>query len=388
MTNQEDDFPLHIHLIDELKIGGAQTHLATILRESLDRYPFRHRVVSLFGDGAVGDQIRMLGIPVDVLDLRGHLGKRRFLRAAGVLQNLFLEHRPAMVEAHLTWSRLLGLYAARRAGVPLRIGFEQGDLYMNSWKFRIMNFVGQVCAHKIVVCSRALADWVVATHGVSRSRLVVLHNCVDIARFTPHRDKAMRQSFGFIGDPTIFVAAGTLGRGVNKRVDVILRGLAEARSRGGNVALVICGDGEQRAELEALSRDLQMDAWVRFLGMRGDVANVMSGSDVFCHATPFEPFGIVCVEAMAVGLPVIVPDGGGIREAVEVGTTGLLYPPLDSKALGRAMFDLAQDPRLRMEMGRAGRIAAEEKFSVTRYVERQYAAYGIEVAARAGSAVA
>jgi len=53
--------PLHIHLIDELKTGGAQTHLVTMLRESLSRYPYRHRAAALFGDGPIGGQLRALG---------------------------------------------------------------------------------------------------------------------------------------------------------------------------------------------------------------------------------------------------------------------------------------------------------------------------------------
>ena len=103
--------------------------------------------------------------------------------------------RPDLVEAHLTWSRFIALFAAWRAGVPLRIGFEQGDLYMNSWKFRVANFFAQSLAHRVVVCSEALGDWVHRTHGISRSRLLVMHNCVDLARFSKNGPKAQDIEF-------------------------------------------------------------------------------------------------------------------------------------------------------------------------------------------------
>jgi hypothetical protein len=145
---------LVLHIIDELKVGGAQTQLADVLREAIRRYPIKHHVVSLFGDGPIGQNLRSLGIPVETLDLRPLMGRRRFLAAAKVIEGRIRSLRPAIVEAHLTWSRLLGLYAAWRAGVPLRIAFEQGDIYLKSWKFRAANFVGQYLAHHIVGLGR------------------------------------------------------------------------------------------------------------------------------------------------------------------------------------------------------------------------------------------
>jgi glycosyltransferase involved in cell wall biosynthesis len=165
---------------------------------------------------------------------------------------------------------------------------------------------------------------------------------------------------------------------VNKRVDVSIRATAEAVRRGDDVALIVVGDGDQRAELEALAAELGVAERVRFLGMRSDVPALMASSDVFVHAAPFEPFGIVCVEAMACRLPVIVPDGGGIGEAVIEGETGLIYPALDHVALSRAIGRLAHDPA---ELGAmAGRALADvrKRFTVETYVDRLYALYRLD----------
>ncbi|MBX6311468.1 MAG: glycosyltransferase family 4 protein [Isosphaeraceae bacterium] len=369
--------PLILHLIDELKIGGAQTHLVTMLREALAAYPVAHRVVALFGDGPVAGAVRDMGVEVDVLDLRPHLARRRFLGAARVLDRLICAHRPDVVEAHLTWSRLLGLYAAWRAGVPRRIGFEQGDVYLASWKFRLANRIGQHFADQIVVCSHALADWSRRTHGISPRRLTVLHNCVDLTRFRPGAGRSEAGAFGLPPGTTVFGAVGTLGRGVDKRTDVAIRAVAAARARGNNVALVICGDGDQRPELEALAAGLGVSPWIRFLGTRGDVPDVLAACDAFCHAAPFEPFGIVCIEAMAAGLPVLVPDSGGIREAVDDGVTGLVYPALDHEALARLMGRLHERPDLRRALGHAARRAAEGRFSARGYVAQLYELYNL-----------
>jgi glycosyltransferase involved in cell wall biosynthesis len=376
---------IHVHVIDELRTGGAQTHLITMLREAVAHTGIEHHVVSLFGDGELSGEIRDLGIPVHVLDLRPYFRRRRFLAAAAQLQMMFTEMHPDVVEAHLTWSRFLALFAAWRVGVRLRVGFEQGDLYMNSWKFRIANFVAQSLAHRIVVCSEALAEWVQHTHGISRARLLVMHNCVDLSRFSKDGPKA--KDMEFPGGTVVFCVVGTLGRGVNKRTDVCIRALAAARSAGAKAVLVICGDGEQRNELEDLASSLGIASHVKFLGTRSNVAAVLRACDVFCHAAPFEPFGIVAIEAMAVGLPIVVPDSGGIRETVEHGVNGLIYPALNHQALGEAMLTLTNNPDLRKSMGLAGRRLAEERFSVREYLSKLYQAYGVDVDQSAATAV-
>jgi len=108
---------LHLHVIDELRTGGAQTHLITMLREAISFPDVEHHVVSLFGDGELSEEIRSLGVQVHILDLRPHFRKRKFLAAAAEVQKLIGALQPDLVEAHLTWSRLIALFAAWRAGV-------------------------------------------------------------------------------------------------------------------------------------------------------------------------------------------------------------------------------------------------------------------------------
>ena len=176
---------LTIHLIDELRVGGAQTHLVTLLRELVRRGCGQHEVWVLCEDGPVGQPIRDMGVNVRVMDLRADIVSRRYRRAVRVLVSALREVSPAVLEAHLTWSRLLGLYSARSAGIPLRIGFEHGDIYLNSLKFRAANFLSQFFCDRLVVCSQALADWNHRVNRIAHKKMAVLHNCVDTARFQP-----------------------------------------------------------------------------------------------------------------------------------------------------------------------------------------------------------
>lgn len=369
--------PLIYHLIDEFRVGGAQTHLVTILADAQRRFPYRHRVGGLFEEGPITDDLRALGIEVDVFDLRADFQDRRYDRVVAKLSRRFRELRPDLVEAHLTWSRLLGLPAAAIARVPRRIGFEQGDIYMASRPMRAANFVGQVAAQEVIVCSDALKQWVRETHRTSERRLEVFHNCVDVKRFVPRDSASPRAAFSLPDGAVRFVTVGTLGRGVNKRVDVSIRATAIAAAAGAHVGLVVVGDGEQRGELEQLAATLGISDRVHFLGMRSDVPAVIASCDVFVHAAPFEPFGIVCIEAMACGLPVIVPDRGGISEAVREGETGFIYATLDADALARAMIKLANEPAVLTAVGAAALADVRARFAVEAYNDRLYGLYGI-----------
>jgi glycosyltransferase involved in cell wall biosynthesis len=364
-----------LHIIDELKLGGAGTHLATMIEHAQEKHPeVQHMAVSLFGNGSLAARLERAGCPVLVADIGPDVRRHRYGRALRYLQSVITERTPDVVEAHLTWSRLLALRAAHRSGVPVRVGYEQGDIYMRSPHIRLANFVLQHDAQRVVVCSSALKRWAHRTHGVKWDRMVVMHNSIDTRRFMAQKS-AEPGRFGFGPETVIFVAVGTLGSGVNKRVDVCIDAVLECRARGLPVGLVVCGDGSQRAELEARVAASHDPSAVKFLGAREDVAKILAECDVFCHAAPFEPFGIVCVEAMAAGLPVVVPDGGGIHEAVIDGLTGFIYRTLDVHDLASKMAKLAESAELRARMGREGRLLSMRRFDIADYVERLFSMY-------------
>ena len=360
-----------------MKVGGAQTHLVTMLRHLLQYYNYQHTVIGLFGDGPIADDIRNMGINVIIFDLRSQFRQSRLDIALNKIKSKLIELKPDLVEAHLTWSRLLGLLAARMAGVKKRFGFEQGDIYMNSFKFRIANYVSQSYTDRYIVCSNALGSWVNQTHHICKSKLKVLHNCVDIERFNQHISPAEDILRLKTPSNTLFAMVGTLGSGVNKRVDIGIQATAFARQHGADISLIIAGDGDQRSDLQKLAHELGIGDYIHFLGMRSDIPCVLRACDIFCHAAPFEPFGIVAIEAMATGLPAIVPNSGGIHEAVEDRVTGLIYESLNAEALGKAMIQLSQDQAKREEMGLQASKSIEDRFTVEQHVNQLYALYGL-----------
>lgn len=135
-----------------------------------------------------------------------------------------------------------------------------------------------------------------------------------------------------------------------KRVDLLLNAVAKLNDPA--IYLVIMGDGPLRDELQQLARDLGITAQVDFPGevSESDKIAYLSNADLFCLASDHEGFGLVFVEAMSLGVPVITTNLGGQTEIVRDGVDGFLIPCGDSQALADRIQTLQQHPELLVQM--------------------------------------
>ena len=160
-----------------------------------------------------------------------------------------------------------------------------------------------------------------------------------------------------------------------KGVDVLLRAMRDVRARA-----VIVGDGPLRNELTALAAELDIADRVHFAGNApaDELTALYNACDLFVlpSVTRAEAFGMVQIEAMSCGKPVISTDlPSGVPWVNLHGNTGLIVPPRDSAALAVALRTLLDDAGLRERMGRAGRQRVESEFSIARLVEQTTSLY-------------
>jgi glycosyltransferase involved in cell wall biosynthesis len=162
-----------------------------------------------------------------------------------------------------------------------------------------------------------------------------------------------------------------------KGVDLAIKGVADLKNRGLDLSLVIVGDGPLRVELEKLARQLDVESCVRFMGsLHGPaVSSALRRSRCLIVPSRAEGFGIVCLEAMIAGRPVVASSTGGIPEIVADGETGWLVAPGDVRALADAVATVLQSPSVADEMGLRGRSRALTLFSWERMVEKYLASY-------------
>jgi glycosyltransferase involved in cell wall biosynthesis len=164
----------------------------------------------------------------------------------------------------------------------------------------------------------------------------------------------------------VLLAVARLTR--QKGIDVAVRAL---RSLPDDVVLVVLGEGPERAALEQLARELDVEGRVFLLGRVPDVAAWLRRASVLVHPARWEGFGLGVLEAMLAGLPVVAANVSSLPELVVDGTTGFLVGPDDPSALALGVARALEQPQL----GEAGRQRALSEFSVARMADRTVALY-------------
>lgn len=188
----------------------------------------------------------------------------------------------------------------------------------------------------------------------------MIHNAIDTALY----ERAVPADLGL---PSGAVAVGFVGRLVTEKG---LSDLAEAWHRIAaeipEAHLLVAGMGSGEAELRA-----RLDGVLRvhWLGFRRDVPELVKAFDVLVVPSWCEPFGLVAVEAMAAGTPVVATRAGGLAEVLVDGIHGYFVPPRDPAALAQRVMDLVRDSERRRRMGVAGVARARVHFSIERMID-------------------
>lgn len=227
---------------------------------------------------------------------------------------------------------------------------------------RVLNRFAIAAAERVTAASHYLAGWIKQTSPDSVVDIVPFG--VDTRLFQPRsRDREASEVF------TIGVVKSLESR---YGIDVAIRAMPHVIEAEPGAYLVIAGDGTEESELRALVTELDLASQVTFIGKvpHDDVPDLMSNLDALVNPTVVpESFGVVILEAAAMGLPVVATDVGGVPEACIRDTTAILVPPRDPVALADAIVRLATHPEARTSMGAAGRSFVEERYDWATSVE-------------------
>ncbi|MFS0872018.1 glycosyltransferase family 4 protein [Paenibacillus xylanilyticus] len=207
-------------------------------------------------------------------------------------------------------------------------------------------------------------------------RMNVIPLGADLTRFAPAINEGKHPQTPEPSQPFSVLYAGRLIPG--KGVDILIRAVALVQQKM-DIQLIIAGKGPQVyvRKLRRLARKLRVRS--SFLGQiaHEQIHHLYRAADcLVCPSQMHEAFGLVNVEAMASGLPVIASDNGGIREIIESGSSGYLVSPYDKpQPFATCILKLARDPALAQSLGKAGRASAVNQFGWSRTAMHLEAAY-------------
>lgn len=349
--------PLRVLVVMPLAtpLGGGEQMLRQLLRHG--RVSGIEWIVVFLRDGPMADEARALGLAVRVIEAGRFRQVARRARAVWRIARLARVFRADLVLGWMVAGQLSAGPAALLAGLPcvwFQVGTPRPD-----WLDRVATLLP---ARGVLVLSRAGAAAQARVWPARRQWLVYPGASLDAfdPATLPDPPEARRR-LGLAGRGPLVGMVARLQRW--KGVHVLVEAMAAVHAARPEARAVIVGGPHETEpayppELEARVKALGLEDVVRFAGFQANVPEWMQAMDVVVHASDREPFGLVVIEAMALGKPVIAGAAGGPAEIVTDGVDGLLVPYGDAPALARSILKLLDDAPLAARLGAAARIRA------------------------------
>lgn len=348
--------------------GGVRGHVA----ELAERLAGAHEVrVFAPASEAVDEGVEVVGRPVGIR-FNQSVAPVAPVPTAGVrVVRALRAFAPDIVHVHEPVAPAVALAASAAGPAPL-----VGTFHAWSESRRLYHMTAPVARRIVgrlgvrIAVSTAARDFAAGALGLPPQAFRVIPNGVDVERF------AAAEPLAELVDPgrPLLAFVGRLER--RKGLDVLVRAFIRLRASQPEVRLVVVGDGPDRQRCaELLPASVRPDVWFSGRVDEPTKARILASADVFVAPnTTGESFGIVLLEAMAAGLPVVASDIPGFRTVLGEGQHGRLVPPGDAAALAETLHLLVTSPPLRRAMGAAGR-ADVQRFAWQRIVDEVQAAY-------------
>ena len=356
------------YCIDTMHIGGSELN-ALRTSERLDRSRFEISVVSIQPDGPLADRYRAADIPIHEFPLES-LYAPSTLRQGWRLAQWLRRERIDILHCHDLYANLFGAPWGRVAGVRAVITSRRWIHPLRNRQLEIANRFVYRLGHWVLVNSPAVGKAVRAIDGVSPTRILEVSNFVDAGAFADVPERTTRALIAELRIPSEAMLVGCIARlAPVKDHATMLRAVQMLAARWPTLHLVLVGDGELRATLEALADTLGIRDRVHFAGFRDNEPNLHHLFDISALASLSEGFPNSLVEAMAAGRPVVATNVGGNADAVR-GDTGILVPPAEPAQFAAALERLLADAPLRLAMGARAREVARAEYHAESVITR------------------
>ncbi|HEX6133506.1 MAG TPA: glycogen synthase [Longimicrobiales bacterium] len=381
-----NEYPPHVY-------GGAGVHVDYLTRELAALDGGRHRVQVLsFGEQrATRANLSVEGVlpPVAIPSQEPRHAKL----FATLLQDLVMSGRLAdidIVHCHTWYTHFAGCLAKYLHGVPLVLTTHSLEPH-RPWKveqlgtaYHVSSWIERTAydaADGVVAVSQSMLRDVHGLYGVPLERIRVIHNGIDLDEYRPTPNRDTLRECGIDADVpfVLFVGRITRQKGIIHLVNAI-------RHFQPGVQVVLCAGAPDTPDIAREMTDAVAQAraesghaiiWIEEMLPKQKIIHLYTHAEIFVCPSVYEPFGIINLEAMACGTPVVASAVGGIPEVVEHGSTGLLvtpeaisaaeveprHPEQFARDLAGAVNALLDDPELRASMARNARARVEQHFS-------------------------
>jgi len=353
-------------MVTNLDLGGAEVQAVRMAVGFLQR-GWRVRMLSLMPPRAFGRELADAGVPV--IDF-GLLGAATLPAAVLRLHRELRRHKPDVLVTFNYHANIMGKVVGRCASVRAIVPSIRNEHFGGRARERIEAATSPL-APIATTNSEIVGESLVRRGIVSRQRLRVVLNAMrePAARIDPIRRAALREEMGGGAGDLLWLAVGRFD--TQKDYPNLFAAFAELATNRPTARLAVVGYGAQEAAVRALAGSGPMSSRIRVLGRRTDVQDLLQACDAYVLSSINEGTPNTVIEAMAVALPIVATDVGGMAELLGGGACGLMVPARDPRALAAAMarvMDLSAEAR--QVMGESARLRVQERHGIDAVLDR------------------
>ena len=369
-------------MIARLNMGGPALHVAYLTAGLRERgYATTLVAGSLArGEDSMAFVADGLGVDVErVEELQREISPLRDVFAMVRLARIIRRVRPHILHTHTAKAGAIGRFAALLAGdarPPIIVHTFHGHVlrgYFGPLRSRMFAALERVLARSttcLVAVSPQVRDDLVRLGVAPEEKFIVIRLGIELEDRVDSDTDGRAETRRLLGIPSEAFTVGWIGRMTGiKRTDDVLLAFKRLRARGVDARLCMVGDGPDRAAIERRAHDLGIVRDTLFLGYQESVAPFYAAFDAFILPSANEGTPVTAIEALAAGTPVVATRVGGVPDVVRDGEDGFLVEAGDVDGLAERLAALAADPRLREQMGAAGRGRVLPRYAVARLVD-------------------
>ena len=361
-----------LHVTFNMGFGGTEQVIRQLVT-NLDPQRFQCEIACIDGEvGAIGKAMEAdNGITIHSrkrgpgLDWKTILWLRRLIKSG----------RFDFVHCHQYSPYTYGWFAHWGTGAKV-VFTEHGRFHPDQHrkKARLINPIIALTSHRLVAISAATREALIEYEYMPASKIAVIYN--GIAPLTVEEDhkKELLTELGIEPDEVVI---GTVARlDAVKNQPMMLQATRALIDQGYKVRLLLVGDGPERENLGAITRQLELNSAVVFTGFQSKPADYLGLMDIFLLPSFTEGTSMTLLEAMSLGIATVATRVGGTPEIVEDKETGFLIESDDQEAFTSAIKKLLDQPAERGRIGNAAKLRFEQKFSVGKMVDQYQECYG------------
>ncbi len=372
-----------LHIIPSLAKGGAERLALDICKELSSRQGIEVKLIYLhpvnqYEKLSEGVQIEYVPAAVHLSVLRKSVANVEKLNAA------IASFNPDIIHTHLFEAELVSRWNIKSGTTyfshahwntielqkpKIKSLFSKRGI-IDWFVYRNMLKAYKACLNRFITISGNTTNFYKENLPDFIERIHYLPNGIDTKLFAPLKPREISKK-----ESVKIISVGSLIERKNQLFQIEIAEIL--RSRGLNFHLNIVGQGKMYAAIKQRIEELNLAEYVTLTGISDAVEALYQNADIFLHTAKYEPFGLVIVEAMAAGLPVICFNGGGNKELIENGKNGYLIQEFDSQTFADRIIELSQTPELYTYASNYA-IESVKKYDIAPYVDELLKLYQIK----------